>query len=117
MAIMGRLNDDDLEVIRRDGFILKPRFFAGEEIGLIRERVLRLRPESTPHRKPSRRWILTSPSHAFRQCLKPAVREDLSALSRVARDDGFRAFSAKYYGREVQLDHIMIIQLMRLVAQ
>ena len=38
------------------------------------------------------------------------MREDLKSLSRIARDDGFRAFSAKYYGREVQLDHIMSIE-------
>lgn len=105
-----KLSGSDLDAIRRDGIVLKERFFSKEDIARIRDVVLRLRPVSMPHKVPSRRWLLPSPSYAFRKCFCGAIKTDLVFLSEVAQSLGLRDFSAQYFGTNVTLDHIMSIE-------
>lgn len=107
---MTRLGEEDLEALRRDGIVLKPAFFSAQEAALIRSTSLRLRPLSRPHAKPSRMWLLLSPSYAFWKCLRPALRRDIVFLSDVALERGFRDFARRYYAQDVHLDHIISIE-------
>lgn len=104
------LTDEDLATLRVDGIVLKKRFFSPQQICAIQETALRLRTSAMEHRKPARKWLLTSPSYALRKCLRPAVRSDLVYLSNVSQQCGFREFSRNYYAQDVHFDHIMSIE-------
>ena len=105
-----RLGDADLEVLTRDGFVLKPGFFPGTEIQRIREATGRLRPVALVHPNPTRKLLIPTPFRTLRQCLRSDVRRDLVFLSRVAQDAGFRDFSKRFYGQNACLDHIVSIE-------
>lgn len=104
------LVDADLATLRADGIVVKKEFFSAQQIQTIREVVLRLRATAMGHRKPARKWLLTSPSYAFRKCLNPVVRRELIYLSDVSLQCGFREFSRNYYAQDVHFDHMMSIE-------
>jgi hypothetical protein len=107
---MRALADVELAALEREGIVLLPGYFAADEIARVRETVLRIRPLSSPHAKPERRWLLTSPLYAFRKCVGGGLREELVYLSGIARDKGFREFAGRYYRQPVHLDHVMSIE-------
>jgi len=109
-AQMQALTADDLATLRAEGIVLKQEFFPAGQISQIRDTVLRLRPTAMGHRKPARKWLLTSPSYAFMRCLRSAIRDDLVYLSTVPQLCGFREFSRDYYAQDVHLDHVMSIE-------
>lgn len=104
------LTESDLEALKREGIIKKERFFSTERVNEIAETTIRLRENALPHRKPSRKWILTSPFHALKRSIRHQTRNDLKYLSDVALQCEFRRFSSLYFGEPVRLSHIMSIE-------
>lgn len=110
MTPLPTLGVADIETLRRDGIVKLDAFFNRATISKIAATTIRLRDTATAHSKPSRKWLLTSPTHAFRSCRKKSVCDDLRYLSDVARQCRLRPFAADYLQEPMRLDHIMSIE-------
>ena len=105
-----RLGDADLQVLKRDGVVIRPGFLSAEEILRVREITLRLRPTAEGHKNPARKLLLMTPFHGLRQSARASIRNDLVWLSRVAQEGGFRDFARRFYAQDACLDHIVSIE-------